>query len=171
MNEAYFKRFKWILFGAILLMVYLLQTVVFSHVTVFGTKLSLLVATVCIMATTLEHTKAGWLALGVAGFWSLTGQSSGGVYLLFLPVVSLLIAWLCTHYFARNFGTALMAGAFGVAACEGGFILQQWYMEQPMQENILTLWLIQIGCAAVLSPVLWALLRLVERLVKPWKEV
>ncbi len=170
MNETLSRRFKWVFLGVLLLVVYLLQSVVLSRYTLLGTKVSLLVTAVCTLASCLPHTQAGWMALSTAALWSLTSQTSGGAYLLLLPLAALLIGWVCTHYLARNIGTAMLGAAFGVALCEGGFILQQWYMHQPLPANILNLWLLQIACGAVLAPLFLGLMRLIERMVKPWKE-
>lgn len=170
MEHRFIGIFRWILYGFFLFFVAIVQRVVLGDFMVWGTTFSLLPVAVAAVACQNNHQDSALFGLCVGLFWSFLGQASGAGYILFLTLGAMVSGWVCTHYLTRGLGATILQGAFCLAICEGGIVLQMLYMNQALPPQFWQLVLIQIGVSTVTAPVFWALSRLVERTVDSWKK-
>lgn len=102
-------RYKWILYVAFMFLVMILETTLLSHIKIFGaTPTHLLPYAVAVIAM-LEGTASGALAGLFAGVISdALLPVADGFYTITLVLCGILISFLCTLVFWKNFWTTLL---------------------------------------------------------------
>ena len=102
-------RYKWILYVALMFITMILETTVLSHVKIFGaTPTHLLPYAVAVIAM-LEGTTSGALAGLFAGVISdALLPTADGFYTITLVLCGILISFLCTLVFWKNYWTTLL---------------------------------------------------------------
>lgn len=102
-------RYKWILYVALMFIVMILETTLLSHVRIFGAAPTHLLPYAVAVIAMLEGTTSGALAGLFAGVISdalLPVQD--GFYTVTLVLCGILISFLCTLVFWKNYWTSLL---------------------------------------------------------------
>ena len=163
MAKRYRVPLKWALYSLGFLLVMLLSTVVLGNRTFFGTKLSLVPVYVGCVACREGHEAGGLFALATSLFWALSGAEGGAVFVLLLPVASLIAGFFCNTYLNRALLPATAGCLLALVLCEGGVYVQRMFMDAPMPSNALTLLGLQILFSILTAPLFWCLVRLIGK--------
>lgn len=141
----------------------LLESSVLGDRTFLGTKVSLVPAYVCCVACREGHETGGWFALAATFFWVLSGVTGGPVFMVLLPVASILAAFVCNTWLTRSLFPALAGCLLATALCHVGVYLQRLYMDYPLPPDALRLTMLQLLFSMVPAPLLWWETGLIER--------
>lgn len=127
MNNNYRRILMWALYGALFVLVLLLQTVVFGDLRFDGAKLSFLpVAVVCITVFT-GHEAGGLFGLVAGFFWACAGGQDGHIAIVTFTVCGIAAGWLCDAYCARRFIPAIFLSLAALTLHQTTvFLLQRW---------------------------------------------
>lgn len=110
----------------------LFESSVLGDRTFLGTKVSLVPAYVCCVACREGHEAGGWFALAATFFWVLSGVTGGPIFMVLLPVASILAAFVCNTWLTRSLFPALAGCLLATALCRVGVYLQRLYMDYPL---------------------------------------
>lgn len=163
MNQTYRNILKWTLYGFLFLLVMMVQTVILGSRTILGTRLSLVPVAVACVACTQDHESGGLYALLCALAWTLSGESTGAVYLLMLPIAACVGGYLCSTYLTHGLLPSLAMCLLALSLCEGGVYLLRLFMGAPLPSNALELVGTQVGLSLVTAPLWWGLARLIGK--------
>lgn len=163
MNRNYRNLLKWCLFSVGFLFVMMVSTVILGNRTFLGTKLSLVPIYVSCVACHEGHESGGFFALGASLLWALSGAAGGAVFVLMLPLASILASYFCNTYLTRSLLPAMASCLLALVLCEGGVYIQRSYMDAVMPPNALTLLALQVGLSMLTAPLFWGLTRLIGK--------
>lgn len=163
MAKRYRNLLKWILYSAGFLIVMMLSTVVMGNRTLWGAKLSLVPVYVCCVACREGHENGGFFALVAALLWALSGAEGGAVFVLMLPVASVISGYFLSTYLSCSLLPAMAGCLLALTLCEGGVYVQRLYMGAALPSNALVLLAVQIACSMVTAPFFWWLTRLMRK--------
>lgn len=163
MNQTYRNILKWSLYGLLFLLAMLVQTVVLGSRTILGARLSLVPVVVACVACTQDHESGSLYALICAIVWTLSGESSGAVYLLMLPIAAAVGGYLCSTYLTHGLLPCFVMCLLALALTEGGVYAQRLYMGAPLPQNALELLGIQAALSLISAPIWWGLAHAIGR--------
>ena len=156
---------KWALYGALTLLVLLLQTVVLAKLPVLGVKLSPLPALIVCVCVREGPEKGGIYAILAALFWCLSGADFGNLSVAVIPIGAMLSAALCRAVLTLRFlPTALCC--LGVTLIDASVIFVFKLILRPAValENYWLVLLPCVGLSMAFVPIHYALVKLIGRI-------
>lgn len=161
MNKKYKRALMWTLYGALFILILLLQTSVLGSRRIWGAKLSLLpVAVVCI-AMWNGHEAGGLFGLLAGLIWTWSGGNDGSAAIVTFTVCGILAGYLFDSVFARHFLPAVFISLGALVLHQTTDFLLHWYLAD---QTIPWSWLlIQIFFSLPLCVVLYPLTKLIRK--------
>ena len=163
MVQRYRTILKWALYGAGLLLVMLLNTVVLGSRMFLGTKLSLVPVYTACVACREGHESGCCFALAAGLAWALSGAEGGAAFVLMLPLAAVPAGYFPSTYLTRTLLPALGGCLLTLVLCEGAVFLQRLYMGAALPANAPALLGLQIGFSLIPAPLFWWLTRLIGK--------
>lgn len=151
----------WVLFGALFILVLLVQTTVFGRQRFWGAKLSFL--PVCVVCTAIwcGHEAGGLFGLLAGLVWSWSGGSDGSAAIVTFSVCGVLAGYLCDAVFSGRLLSALLLSLGGLILHQSSdFLLHLYLTEQPIPFYWL---LLQIGLSLPSCLLLYPLTKLIRK--------
>ena len=154
MHATYKNALMWTLYGALFLLLAVLQTVVFGRPRFFGVKLSLIPVCVACVAM-LAGAEAGALyGLCCGAVWCFTGAGGGAMHIVLLTVCGAVIGYLCDRYLVRRLLSAVLMSLLALVFCQTILFLLQCYLGTIRISTAYTL-PIQIGLSLLSCPLIY----------------
>lgn len=151
MHATYKNALMWTLYGALFLLLTVLQTVVFGRVQFFGVKLSLIPVCVACVAMHCGAESGALYGLCCGTVWCFTGTGGGALHIALLTVCGAIIGYLCDRYLTRQFFSALLMCLLALCVCQTILFLFQCYLG-AVHISSLRLLPIQIGLSLAACP-------------------
>ena len=148
MNQRYRNIIMWVLYGALFLLVMLVQTSVFGRQRFFGIKLSLIPVVLVCISGFIGHENGGLFSLIAAVVWYLSGADDGSIAILTMTVCGIASGFVC-NLFARRFLPALGLCLAALLLHEGAIFLMRYYLGAA--EGRLILWVFKTAGLSVLA--------------------
>lgn len=154
MHATYKNALMWTLYGALFLLLTVVQTVIFGRTLFFGVKLSLIPVCVACVAMHCGAENGALYGLCCGTFWCFTGTGGGALHIALLTICGAIIGYLCDRYLIRQFVSALLMCLLALLICQSVLFLFQCYLGAVGLHGILQL-PIQIGLSLAACPLLY----------------
>ena len=157
MNVRQKRVLRWTIYGALLFVTMLVQTVILQQVRPYGLVPPLTpVALVCIaMRESPEH--AALCALLTGLFWCLAGGDCGSLAIVTLTAVGALAALACGAWLNRNLLSGLLLCLLGLLITEGGVFLVHLYLGSVAAGAFFTTLMPSLGLSLLTGPIYYGL--------------
>lgn len=136
MQARYKNALMWALYGALMLMIMVLQTVVFGHTRFFSSKLCLVPVTLACVAMYTGAEDGGIFGLVTGVFWCLSGADGGGLMIVLCTLCAVFAGYLCERIFNRNLVSALMMSLMALLVCQLTLLAFKAYLGQSGAEAL-----------------------------------
>ena len=163
MNPRQKRALRWALYGALLFVTLLAQTVVLQHIRPFGLVPSLMpVALVCVaMRESAEHAALCGLLTGLV--WCLAGGDCGSLAIVTMTASAALAALVCQAWLNRNLFSGVLLCLGGLLVVEGGVFLVRLYLGSVVPTAAWTVFLPALGLSILTSPIYYGLVAAIAK--------
>lgn len=151
MHNSYKNALMWVLYGALFLLLTVIQTVIFGRAQFFGVKLALIPVCVACVAMHCGAESGALYGLVCGTVWCFTGAAGGALHIVLLTICGALCGYLCDRYLVRQFFSALLMSLAALALCQSVLFLFQCYLGTIYLGAIHTL-PVQIGLSLLCCP-------------------
>lgn len=161
---------RWVLHGALLVTVTVLQNAVLGRLEVLGAGADLVPGLILLMCVRIGADRGAVYALAAALFYQYSGGSPGYYALALIPTLALVAAMIRQSYFRRSFRSVLLCALGALAVYELGVFCCGLIFGNTVLERWLRFF-ITAGLTALSYPLLYPLICAIEKIgEKTWKD-
>ena len=161
---------RWVLYGALLLVLSLLQDVVLCRMDIFGATTDLVPCAILLICVQLGAHGAAIFALVAACMYQFSGTAPGYYVIGLIPVLGLAAALLRQGYFRKSFSSTMLCACTAVLLYELGVFGFGLLFESTIPTKAYR-FLLAAALSLLSYPVLYPVTGAIERIgEKAWKE-
>lgn len=150
----------WALYGALFLVLMVVQTVTFGRFRLLGSKLSMIPVVLACVTMQVGSERGAWYGMGCGILWCLSGADLGGVCILLCTACGVLCGYLCDRILNRNLLSAAMMCLLSLLLVQGILLLLKLYLGQTGTEGFAVLGAQLLLSLLTCPPIYWAAWRI-----------
>lgn len=161
---------KWVLYGAVLLVLSVVQDVILSRVQLYGATTDLVPCGIFLICI-LEGAESGSIfSLIAAMLYLFSGTAPGPYCIVYITVLAVFLSMFRQGYLRKGFGAAMLCSCIAVMMYELAVFVTGLFLGMTIADRIGAFCLTG-GLSLIAAPVLYPILRGIEKIGgNTWKE-